>query len=1807
MRIKKIISILLIITMTVTGESFAYTKTNTSTLAPQSVFDPIFDIKIVDGEVVISEINEDARSIRFKADAENIYYERLKGRLIDLGISEEGIKQYIKEHLEAIKLNNEARQDILNFLVDLRHDVVNRLFNVRLTFNSFQEKVGLSDPLKELMNIVIGILDNTFSKVYEDLELSELQEVRKELGRVSLLLDAWFKKYNAKDEIFKIYSKLPVGYINEEGKNVFYLTPVINLVGAKNLLMGELVEVDDRVKQVNVDELIDGAVLINNFMDKRTTREYDLQNNVCSTDAGALTRALFNLAHNAEDAIRNNKNEGGVLIKTGLSEDKSSMKIIVTDTAGGMSPDILNNIFEPYFSTKTQKEKHSKRGRGLAIAKDCIEKRCGGTIEVKSEHGKGTTFTISLPLEHKDEDRGLGIICKEKADLKAKKIAYEKNLPELQKKLQEEAYDVGGKVLGLDRLKEFSKEIGFETIPTEVLVIKSFFDKYIEANKELIMAGDIILEKKDELIELVNQVVIKHNVKSWDSGIMAEDEDMIQFFMSIDMPDMKELFRDWRICGNGKDVVDIVLMFITNKLTMPEELNDMINAKLKELPEASKYIARTSGRNEDGFYNNLAGEYSSTPFENNAAGTINALFNEFVWINWLTLKKKVLGDGCAIAIEPYMNFDSGFIGFSSLYGITTVETVLGGVEYATGGKLDKLEWMSDERREGSQDFGKENSIVFDFDGDDIDYTRTFYDVPKHMSYKGAKAVWPYEKEFWEKYSHVVTLPDGRTVRSAMTIEELKEVKRVLQKLEEKLGYPVDIEGGFIDGKMYLVQARPVVGLAYEQRTAIPKINNELIGEQCLSLGAIDYTGRLVYKKDERMSQDELDKIKDLGDCIVACREMNILTRAKNVQVVIDMENGSRLAHDTQMVYPYIKKEKRSYVAGLLLKHVLPGLEYIEQDGLKVSKHKVRVISDGIRARVYIVPEEEGHEIPESVSIKVAETYESMWKYVEKEFDIDSKVYKFFLEAQSPAQWEMHAQLNREQGVNEEEYCINFSKLSDKELLDEYNTLDPDEYTTNTLGLSLEDLTHDYFCGHVLPITIAKYNGYTDSLKDYTDLFDGEPELKGSFLKSALQAEKEILLFREWAYRHWDREESKEHASARRVVMENIATLKSLARKNDDEITAEDKEFVQKVNERCGILNDLSIFWDPPQSKTFYDSVNKEFRSKTYTILIQMERIYMESLKYNDLNEFAVTSVEEVATSFFLHEINHLLYFLHYANLSALSIEDSVLKNRANELVAEKNRVTSEMPVWQTILQSNSFVDQSPEMIFATLVLFENYIKDIKKISEQVNEFVVKVSGVSSKEFFGLGDREDIDYVLGESIYALLNFRDLKKRILESEYIFEVDINEGIKKEVEKYNEGIKYIAEVLSEPKGRQVKIDLMLDAKVPIVSANPVRISYIWSNLLGNALDAISERKEQDTDHNGKITIKTGIEKINEKDFVVIEFSDNGNGIPEDMITARSIFDKGKTTKKNGSGLGLYLIDRSIREMGGHIDVTSEIGKGTTFTIKIPITKKTIGFEAKKPSPAIGKVYEVLSARLLGTEDLIEVDVMETTSGEKSTFRLKKNKTRPQQKMNERFEDVINASLKYKDILEQILSLIPQKTKIHTYNSPPEDLFGFASYEGNMAALSVQLIDDPVAVFHEIGEYLLQSGMLEISIADSKMHIVINEEKHIIDVKDVIKELAEEGEKWVLWSENKMNSSDQAHYRLRILQRVLFGYRDRNLTRYISVISELDLEGKRTVGKTWHKIRAIVDAAGKLGKKATRSNIIDETGLTSFSYDDFI
>jgi signal transduction histidine kinase len=122
-----------------------------------------------------------------------------------------------------------------------------------------------------------------------------------------------------------------------------------------------------------------------------------------------------------------------------------------------------------------------------------------------------------------------------------------------------------------------------------------------------------------------------------------------------------------------------------------------------------------------------------------------------------------------------------------------------------------------------------------------------------------------------------------------------------------------------------------------------------------------------------------------------------------------------------------------------------------------------------------------------------------------------------------------------------------------------------------------------------------------------------------------------------------------------------------------------------------------------------------------------------------------------------------------------------------------------------------------------------------------------------------------------------------------------------------------------------KVNINTDLKASSPLIYADREELQRVFVNILRNAVQAMREE--------GKITIVTSTDET----MVDIYITDTGPGIKEEVL--KHIFDPYFSTKKEGMGLGLTMVKKTIQELWGTIEIISAVGKGTTVHIRLPLT----------------------------------------------------------------------------------------------------------------------------------------------------------------------------------------------------------------------------------------------------------------------------
>jgi len=371
-----------------------------------------------------------------------------------------------------------------------------------------------------------------------------------------------------------------------------------------------------------------------------------------------------------------------------------------------------------------------------------------------------------------------------------------------------------------------------------------------------------------------------------------------------------------------------------------------------------------------------------------------------------------------------------------------------------------------------------------------------------------------------------------------------------------------------------------------------------------------------------------------------------------------------------------------------------------------------------------------------------------------------------------------------------------------------------------------------------------------------------------------------------------------------------------------------------------------------------DSINIELRKKAE----ESERLVQElksseeyirnlidsiSLPVIGLNSSGkITQFNKEAKEFFPIEklkmgddIFSVLPWLDYRAIR--SILDEIISNRIPQKVAQRKQEKGKNIEYYDLYFFPIEVEKK-EVTGITL-LIEN-ITERKKLREQLAEYE-KLSALSQ---LAMGAAHEINNpLLGISSYLEIiseeteNIKDKKEIELVLENVYR--ISETIRgllsfarptpPQFAKVNIN-QLIDETLSflrhQPIFRKLKATKELATSLPPITADFNQIRQVLINMFINAAQSMPNE--------GKLHVKTS--KVKFKEFIQIDISDTGEGIPLENI--KKIFDPFFTTKKSqGTGLGLSISQSFIKNHNGYINLKSELNKGTTFSIFLPIRQE--------------------------------------------------------------------------------------------------------------------------------------------------------------------------------------------------------------------------------------------------------------------------
>src|SRR5574344_101844 len=230
-------------------------------------------------------------------------------------------------------------------------------------------------------------------------------------------------------------------------------------------------------------------------------------------------------------------------------------------------------------------------------------------------------------------------------------------------------------------------------------------------------------------------------------------------------------------------------------------------------------------------------------------------------------------------------------------------------------------------------------------------------------------------------------------------------------------------------------------------------------------------------------------------------------------------------------------------------------------------------------------------------------------------------------------------------------------------------------------------------------------------------------------------------------------------------------------------------------------------------------------------------------------------------------------------------------------------------------------------IYGNLVYLNDYSKGLIDLINCYEKYDTNLSEEAQKEIKEIKEKIELDYIKEDLPSLIKSCREGTERTknivmdlknfsrLDEMVISEINIPKEIDTTLNILHNKIKNRIEIIKE-----------YEQNIPLVDGYGGQINQVFMNILDNACYAISDE--------GKIYIRIK----NKENHVIIEFEDTGSGIEKDKLT--KIFEPFFTTKPvgEGTGLGMSISYEVIKLHNGKIEVESEVGKGTKFTIELPV-----------------------------------------------------------------------------------------------------------------------------------------------------------------------------------------------------------------------------------------------------------------------------
>ncbi len=319
---------------------------------------------------------------------------------------------------DLISSYNEMGEQLNDLYSSLENKVQERTLALEEANNKLKETQAMmvhSEKMRSLGELVAGIaheINNPVNFIHGNIMI--LQNYSDDLFKVIDLYDKYSDKLTSeeKSEIDELKKDIDLDFMRDDIKDLIK-SCIEGTQRTKNIVLDlkNFSRMEEMVlTQFDIPKEIDTTLnILNNKYKNRITVVKNYSPDVPKIEAygGQLNQVFMNILDNAQDAI---EDEGTVTINVLPDEnDKSKVKIEFIDTGVGIAKENIKKVFEPFFTTKVVGK---GTGLGMSISYRVIKDH-NGTIEIDSEIGKGTKFTIRLPINHETKNTeadGNGVI-----------------------------------------------------------------------------------------------------------------------------------------------------------------------------------------------------------------------------------------------------------------------------------------------------------------------------------------------------------------------------------------------------------------------------------------------------------------------------------------------------------------------------------------------------------------------------------------------------------------------------------------------------------------------------------------------------------------------------------------------------------------------------------------------------------------------------------------------------------------------------------------------------------------------------------------------------------------------------------------------------------------------------------------------------------------------------------------------------------------------------------------------------------------------------------------------------------------------------------------------------------------------------------------------------------------------------------------------------------------------------------------------------------------------------------------------------